>query len=451
MRVLMFGWEFPPHISGGLGTACHGLTSSLSKQNVDILFVVPKLFGGEEVNNNVSFINASNVRLKRSQPLISSTTERWKQSTEDTATVTTLEVKSSISPYRTTESINPVIDLKSWNYEMEFEKDTQELRDNDDYFSYKFSGTYGPNLLEEVERYAEVAEQIALNHTFDVIHVHDWMTIPAGIAAKRASGKPLIVHIHSTEFDRSGEKTDHALYTIEKEGLQEADVILAVSKWTKTILVNRYKIHSPRIRTVHNGIISKPRASTSALPSIGSHVVTFLGRLTYQKGPLYFVEAAQKVLQKFPDAHFVVVGSGDLFPKVIERVAELKLSSRFHFTGFLRGESVDKIWSASSVYVMPSVSEPFGITPLEAIQAGVPVIVSNQSGVSEVMPHAIKVDFWNTDELANAICNVLAYESLSSTLQKNAQEEIKKITWDKAARKLKHIYHDVTTRQQTSA
>jgi glycogen(starch) synthase len=179
--------------------------------------------------------------------------------------------------------------------------------------------------------------------------------------------------------------------------------------------------------------------------------VTFLGRLTYQKGPLYFVEAAQKVLQKFPDAHFIVVGSGDLFPKVIERVAELKLSSRFHFTGFLKGENVDKIWSTSSVYVMPSVSEPFGITPLEAIQAGVPVIVSNQSGVSEVMPHAIKVDFWNTDELANAICNVLAYDSLALTLQKNAQEEIKKITWDKAARKLKHIYHELSTRQQTSA
>jgi glycogen(starch) synthase len=450
MRVLMFGWEFPPHISGGLGTACHGLTSSLSNQNVDVLFVIPKLFGGEEAND-VSFVNASNVRLKKSQPFISSTTQRWKESTGETSKVTTLEVKSFISPYRTTESTDAVVDLKSWNYEIEFEKDIRELRDNDDFYTYKFSGAYGPNLLEEVERYAEVAEQIALNHTFDVIHVHDWMTIPAGIAAKRASGKPLVIHIHSTEFDRSGEKTDPILYKIEKEGLEEADVILAVSKWTKTILINKYQILSPRIRTVHNGILSKQRALTSQLPSIGSHVVTFLGRLTYQKGPLYFVEAAQKVLQKFPDAHFVVVGSGDLFPKMIERVAELKLSSRFHFTGFLKGESVDKIWSASSVYVMPSVSEPFGITPLEAIQAGVPVIVSNQSGVSEVMPHAIKVDFWNTDDLANAICNVLAYESLSSTLQKNAQEEIKKITWDKAARKLKHIYHELTTMQQPGA
>jgi glycogen(starch) synthase len=450
MKLLMFGWEFPPHISGGLGTACHGLTESLSKQNVDIIFVVPKLFGGEEVDR-VHLINASEVRLKKSHPLISSSIERWKQSNEKVENFTRLEVESPISPYRTTESINTVVDLKSWNYELDFEKNTQELRDSDAYYSYNLSGSYGPNLLDEVERYAEIAEEIARNHEFDIIHVHDWMTIPAGIAAKRVSGKPLCVHIHSTEFDRSGENTDKQLFRIEKEGLEEADVILAVSKWTKTILINRYKIPSNRIRTVHNGILFKPKASTSALPSIGSHVVTFLGRLTYQKGPLYFVEAAQKVLQKFPDAHFIVVGSGDLFPKVIERVAELKLSSRFHFTGFLKGENVDKIWSTSSVYVMPSVSEPFGITPLEAIQAGVPVIVSNQSGVSEVMPHAIKVDFWNTDELANAICNVLAYDSLALTLQKNAQEEIKKITWDKAARKLKHIYHELSTRQQTSA
>jgi glycogen(starch) synthase len=450
MKLLMFGWEFPPHISGGLGTACQGLTESLGNQNVNILFVVPKLFGGEEADRT-SFINASDVRLKKSEPLVTSTTERWKKLKTETQPVTTLEVKSFISPYRTTEVSNSIFDLNSWNYEMEFEKTSEQLRDSDDFYSYKFSGTYGPDLLEEVERYAEVAAEIARNNTFDIIHVHDWMTIPAGIAAKRASGKPLCVHIHSTEFDRSGENTNEALFNIEKEGLKEADVILAVSKWTKTILINRYKIVSSRIRTVHNGILFKPKSSISQVPSIGSHVVTFLGRLTYQKGPLYFVEAAQKVLQKFPDAHFIVVGSGDLFPRVIERVAELKLSSRFHFTGFLKGENVDRIWSTSSVYVMPSVSEPFGITPLEAIQAGVPVIVSNQSGVSEVMPHAMKVDFWNTDELANAICNVLAYGSLSSTLQKNAQEEIKKITWDKAARKLKHIYHELTTRQQTSA
>lgn len=446
----MFGWEFPPHISGGLGTACLGLTESLSKQHVDVLFVVPKLFGGEEADR-VHFINACDVRLKRTQPLITSSIDRWKRADPQTKQITTLHVESTISPYRTTETTYEVTDLLNWSHELEFEKTSRELRENDDFYSYKFSGTYGPNLLDEVDRYAEVAAEIARNYSFDVIHVHDWMTIPAGIAAKRISGKPLIVHIHSTEFDRSGESTDRTLYNIEKAGLEEADVILAVSKWTKTILINRYKIPSSRIRTVHNGILSKPKATTPLLPSIGTHVVTFLGRLTYQKGPLYFVEAAQKVLQKFPDAHFIVVGSGDLFPNVIERVAELKLSSRFHFTGFLKGENVDKIWSASSVYVMPSVSEPFGITPLEAIQAGVPVIVSNQSGVSEVMPHAIKVDFWNTDELANAICNVLAYESLSSTLQKNAQEEIKKITWDKAARKLKYIYHEFTTRQQASA
>lgn len=442
----MFGWEFPPHISGGLGTACYGLTKSLTKENVEILFVVPKLFGGENLPR-VDFIDAGKVPIKINQrkEIITQQIEiPGEERTEVEVSITTIEVESNLSPYRSTSYQSPVLHMESWSYTLDptTSEVTTEVEVSDT-FTHKFSGTYGPDLIEETKRYAEVAAALTRELAFDIIHVHDWMTFPAGIAAQEASGKPLIVHVHSTEFDRSGENIDPRVYNIEKEGVEKSDHILAVSKWTKDILVSRYKIEDDKISVAYNGIVPKDLKDLPVIPSIGSHVVTFLGRLTFQKGPFYFVEAARKVLEKFPDAHFIVAGSGDLFPQVVERVAQLKLSSRFHFTGFLKGDNIDKVWSVSSVYVMPSVSEPFGITPLEAIQAGVPVIVSNQSGVAEVMPHAIKVDFWETDVLADAICNVLAYESLSTTLKKNSLNEIKNITWDKVAKKIKNIYHEL--------
>jgi glycosyltransferase involved in cell wall biosynthesis len=456
----MFGWEFPPHISGGLGTACYGLTQALGKQNVDVLFVVPKLHGGESVPR-VDFVDAGEVPLKREElPEVKQVStmryvlEQEKfEHTEVAARITTIAVDSPLSPYRLAHYNAPIEAIESWSYSLEsgaheavatLETETV-LVEKSDTFTHTFSGTYGPDLLLETKRYAEVAEEIAQRFEFDVIHAHDWMTFPAGIAAQRASGKPLIVHVHSTEFDRSGEHIDPQVFRIEQEGMQQANRILAVSQWTKDIVVSRYEIDASKVDILHNGIIRKnPDITVASMPALGSHVVTFLGRLTFQKGPFYFIEAARKVLEKFPNAHFIVAGSGDLFPQVVERVAQLRLSTHFHFTGFLKGDNVSKVWAVSDVYVMPSVSEPFGITPLEAIQAGVPVIVSNQSGVAEVMPHAIKVDFWETEALADAICNVLAYDSLSSTLRKNSQQEISNITWDKAAKKVNTIYHELT-------
>ncbi|WP_333819924.1 glycosyltransferase family 4 protein [Ohtaekwangia sp.] len=448
MRVLMFGWEFPPHISGGLGTACFGLTKSLIKEGVDILFVVPKLYGNENVAK-VHFIDAGMVPVPANRRRIT-VTQRIEEPGEilqgEHMHITTLEVESFLSPYRTARSTTPLVAMESWNYQLDptvsFVEEEIEIVDT---FTHRFSGTYGPNLILETQQLAEVAAALATQYEFDVIHAHDWMTFPAGIAAQEASGKPLIAHVHSTEYDRSGESVDPVVYEIERKGIAAADRIIAVSNWTKKILVSRYQADADKVEVTHNGITPRERykALASYEPFDNAKIVTFLGRLTFQKGPFYFIEAARKVLEKFPDVHFVVAGSGDLFPQVVERVAQLRLSSRFHFTGFLRGESVDKVWSISNLYVMPSVSEPFGITPLEAIQAGVPVIMSNQSGVAEVMPHAIKVDFWNIDALADAICNVLAYESLSDTLKKNSFNEIKNMTWEKAAKKIKTIYYEL--------
>jgi glycogen synthase len=473
MKVLMFGWEFPPHISGGLGTACHGLTNSLSQEDVSVLFVVPKLHGGESAERT-EFINASSVPISKHSTIdkhISFSRSKdsvvretlYKVIRNDQSRIETIEVPSTLSPYRSPAFESGSSKIEHWNYSLptqEVETTIDEQITTSEEFTHEirqektseqvrapfaFSGSYGPNLIDEVKRYAEVAAEIAGQQEFDVIHAHDWMTYLAGIAAKKISGKPLVVHVHATEFDRSGEFVDKQVHAIESHGMAEADCVVTVSHWTKKIAIEKYSVPEHKVEVIHNGIIPKEIPSAQFnLPPIGSNIVTFLGRITHQKGPLYFVEAARNVLNEIPDAHFVVAGSGDLMPMMIERIAQLRMSSNFHFTGFLKGKDIDKVWSMSSVYVMPSVSEPFGIAPLEAIQAGVPVIISKQSGVAEVMPHAIKVDFWNTKALGAAICSVLKYKSLSKTLAKNGVEEIQDITWDNAAKKLTKLYHELT-------
>lgn len=463
----MFGWEFPPHISGGLGTACYGLTHSLHQQGVHVLFVIPRLFGGE-TQEKVSLINASGIaapqnKTGRKYSFIRQTVaagEETRQSASALASFTTIPVASSLSPYRAAHYHEQSDSLSDWHYALpstqtshreshtahtEEQEDHEESGEKKEDTAFTFSGTYGPNLLEEVERYAGVAAHVASQHSFEVIHAHDWPTFPAGIAAKKISGKPLVLHIHATEYDRAGESVDRAVFDIEYEGLKQADRIIAVSKWTRDILVSRYHVPEERVEVVHNGIIPESKIFQGKRPPLGSHIITFMGRITYQKGPRYFVEAARKVLDEFPDVHFVVAGSGDLLPQIIEHVAKLKMSSHFHFTGFLKKNEVEKIWALTDVYVMPSVSEPFGITPLEAIQGGVPVIVSKQSGVSEVMRHAIKVDFWNTRALAGAICSILRYKSLSLSLKKNGHEEVRHLTWEKAAKKINNVYHELIT------
>ncbi len=429
MTILMFGWEFPPHISGGLGTACHGLSRALIEENIRLLFVVPKAYGDE----SIPLIDASDVVIGEETLQV---TSYEAQKIEGSRMIS---VPSAIKPYSTGE---PSQALKDWNWQFNSES-IKQIRTAEG-MRYDFSGTYGPSLLEEVYRYAEVASVLAHKYDFDIIHAHDWLTYPAGVEAKKASGKPLIVHVHATEFDRAGDDNiDQRVFELEKMGMSEADRIIAVSQWTKDIIVDKYGIDPLKVSVVHNGVIASEGTEFSFLPKIGDHVVTFLGRITYQKGPQYFIDAATKVLDYFPDAHFIIAGSGDLLPSMIDRVAQLKLSTRIHFTGFLKGKQIHQVWSVTDVYVMPSVSEPFGITPLEAVQAGVPVIVSNQSGVSEVIDHALKVDFWDMNALANAIINVLRHKGLSDSLKLNSRKEIEALTWKRAAIKIKQLYHEL--------
>jgi len=426
MKVLMFGWEFPPHITGGLGTACFGLTKGLAKHGVDVIFVVPKSFG-DESHEGFRLINASDIELDFTQTLTREFREK----------ISYMEVGSNLVPYLDPE------EFERWYSEEVIEKkpEIHSVYTR----KYQFSGKYGANLMEEVSRYALVALSIANNYSYDVIHAHDWLTYAAGIAAKKISGKPLVVHVHATEFDRSGENVNKVVYEIERHGMEEADRVITVSNFTRQIVIERYGIPAEKVFTVHNAVepVDKPELD-DVTKHVREKIVTFLGRVTYQKGPDYFVEAAHKVLKRDPNVRFVMAGSGDLLNRMIRRVAQLKMGTRFHFTGFLAGAEVDHMFAMSDVYVMPSVSEPFGISPLEAMRTNVPVVISKQSGVAEVLQHALKVDFWDVDALADAIYGILHYDGLRKMFAKYGKSEVDSLLWENAAIKVLDVYNSAT-------
>ena len=402
LKVLMFGWEFPPHISGGLGTACHGLTKGLAKNDVEVLFVMPKASGDEDPEA-AKIINASQEEMLQPYTLSDDYLEH----------IQFMEIGSSLRPY-----LSPEVFASYWQEEQNRQKYTTHNSHN----TFNFSGKYGDNLLEEVYRYALVA----------------------GLSAKHISGKPLVVHVHATEYDRGGEYNRNTIvYDIEKKGMEGADHVITVSDWTRNIVIEKYGIPADKVSTVHNAVDFSDDDLDLPPRALNQKIVTFLGRITLQKGPEYFIEAAAKVHKRCPDVHFVMAGNGDKMTPSVRRVAQLKLGGHFHFTGFLRGDDVQRMFRYSDVYVMPSVSEPFGISPLEAMRCGVPTIISKQSGVSEVLEHAIKVDYWDVNALADAIYGLIAYPKLSDSLKREGLAEVNTLKWEFAASKLKNIYQQV--------
>ena len=431
MRVLMFGWEFPPHIAGGLGTACYGLTRGLARNGVEVIFVVPKAYGDED-QRFIRVVNASDVDAVYTAG--ESDSEIWKH-------VKFMEINSNMVPY-----ISP----EQFERERKQSQKVGTIHNVGDVWRerYNFSGKYGANLMEEVARYALVARQVAieLEGQFDVIHAHDWLTYYAGIAAKEVSGKPLVVHMHATEYDRSGENINTQTYAIERGGMEAADLVMAVSNLTRNIIINKYGIPADKVITVHNAVRFADN-NMEEERGVKDKIVTFLGRITYQKGPDYFVEAAAKVLKRTPNVRFVMAGSGDMMNHVIRRVARLGIADRFHFTGFLKGADVQKMFALSDVYVMPSVSEPFGISPLEAMKSNVPTIISKQSGVAEVLDYAVKVDYWDVDAMADAIYGLVTYPALSELFARKGLEEVTGLKWNNAAAKIKAGYERVINEQ----
>jgi len=468
MRVFMLGWEFPPFISGGLGTACYGLTKAMSTLGTDILFVLPR---------PVSTPFSTHLRLVAPKPgsALASPTTEFRMDEFENVTFRTVDAQM-VDPYTRPEDyqtqiktikeertritkatpidpvLTPPIPALAPAVETTVKKAEPGLKVDGPQPGFLGSGSpgahYAGDLFSEIQRYASLATEIARNEQCEVIHAHDWMTFPAGMAVAALKGVPLVVHVHSTEFDRSGIHVDTRIYDIERRGMHAAMKVIAVSHLTKTIIVQQYGIDPAKVEVVYNAIEANGAMNEFDSEKYKIHkdekVVLFLGRITMQKGPEYFIAAAKKVLEVMDNVKFVMAGSGDMIRRTIEMAAAMGIGHKVLFTGFLRGGDVDKVFKMADLYVMPSVSEPFGIAPLEAMSHDVPVIISKQSGVSEVLQHALKVDFWDINEMANKIIAVLRHPPLASTLRQHGSFEVQKMSWTDAARGCIDVYDMAT-------
>jgi glycosyltransferase involved in cell wall biosynthesis len=468
LRILMLGWEFPPFISGGLGTACHGLTRALDAAGHHVLFVLPKPTPGD-VTSHVELLSPDAPHADgpaspgEGEPEVVTRVshreviERRLESFTRTRFVDVPSGMGYASPYGEGSPSSSAVEgieehalrelaaLRASGVEI-----TDEILASVGVdpkaaagWAQRASDDYGGDVIQDAQRYAAMALAMCRRKRFDVIHAHDWMTYPAGMALARATGRPLVAHIHSTEFDRSGEHVNQRIYDIERRGMHAATRVIAVSYLTRKICMSKYGVSGDRIEVVYNGVEwggYEPRPELSISPK--EKIVLFLGRITMQKGPEYFVASAKRVLEKIPNVKFVVAGSGDMARRMIEQAAALGIGHKMLFTGFLRGADVKRVFRMADCYVMPSVSEPFGIAPLEAISHDVPVIISKQSGVAEILTHALKVDFWDIDEMANKIVAVLRYPPLAQTLRRHGALEVRGLTWDGAANRCAQVYHN---------
>ncbi len=446
MKVLMLGWEFPPFISGGLGTACHGLTKGMSQIGVEVSFLLPKPVTGDQ--SHVRLVSPSTQR--KHKPGVT-----YGMSEEGLENVTFCLLDAGgfsayASPEETvahqTAAVRATEQIAAQKTELlaripGFEWDAPEVTDPQ-LQQQSSGGHYDGDMFVEINRYARLAMHVAIDEDFDVIHAHDWMTYRAGIAVAAMTGRPLVVHIHSTEFDRSGEHVNQRIYDIERAGLHYATRVIAVSVLTKNIVTSRYGVPAEKVDVVYNAIEFNGQAfpTTPANISKDEKIVLFLGRITMQKGPEYFLQAARKVLDVMENVRFVMAGSGDMIHRVMHQANEMGIGDRLLFTGFLRGKDVERVFQMADLYVMPSVSEPFGIAPLEALSNNTPVIISKQSGVSEVLTHALKVDFWDVDEMANKIVAVLRHAPLQSTLRQHGAIEVRKMSWVDSAQNCVEVY-----------
>ncbi len=471
----MLGWEFPPFISGGLGTACFGLTRGLDEVGVEVCFVLPTAVPIELEGASDSL----HVQLRTPADLFGDLPDKLREDEEIAGGFEHLEIHrlaAALRPYGTPQNVEE--DLRRLRRQGMLDATKQALRRAQKASSGEASEShptatdgeasaplphgslksgewlrhYEGDLMGQVKYYTDLAVKLGRTEQFDVIHAHDWMTYPAATAVARATGKPLVVQVHSTEFDRSGGQVNKRVCNIERTGMRQADKVICVSYLTRNIVMKRYGVPKEKIEVVYNAVDLPPEGDWGMKP-IGRNekIVLFLGRVTMQKGPEYFLRAAKKVVEKFQDVRFVMAGSGDMIKECIQLAADLKLGQYVTFTGFLRGEDVQRVFEMADLYVMPSVSEPFGIAPLEALSHNVPVIISKQSGVSEVLTHVLKVDFWDTDEMANKVLAVLRHEPLRNTLRQQGQFELEKFSWRDSAMKLKRIYKQLISAKRPRA
>jgi glycogen synthase len=479
IRVLMLGWEFPPFITGGLGTACYGLTRAMDRRGMDVTFVLPKHVD-EDHADHIRLISPSTTGAgdfvepahpvsaaapaetkKLTQTVRETLLRTAKENLEKAGHIRFVDVPAGfVHPYSSAPAGTPVGEWigersaapagsqgawsisRTWELERAIRTAIPEAEGQwtAGFPMAEQNVDYGGDLIGQAERYARFCVAATRSLSFDVVHAHDWLTYPAGLAIAQVSGKPLVVHVHSTEFDRSGIHVNQRIYDVERRGMHGAIRIISVSMLTKNLCVNRYAVPADKIEVVYNGVDIDPvNVGIQAIES-KDRIVLYFGRITMQKGPEYFIGAAKRVLEIMPDVKFVVAGSGDQAQRMIEMAANLGIGHKVLFTGFLRGKDITRVFALADLYVMPSVSEPFGIAPLEALGHNVPVLISKSSGVSEVLTHALKVDFWDVDDIANKIVAVLRYPPLSSTLRQHGHFEVRKLTWDGAAARCEKVY-----------
>lgn len=479
MRVLMLGWEFPPFITGGLGTACYGLTKALDRHGVEILFALPKSID-DSTSSHVRLVSPDKPSATPVPPTTKSTETRTAERTTTTPGEPTKHTDTEriefehVEFYRVPAFLpNPYDASERARLEARAEKETLEQmveriepgapktsRETMQEVVEKFApappgvdmrADYGGDLIGEVHRYARFCVGTLHHERFDVIHAHDWLTFPAGLALAQITGRPLVVHVHSTEFDRSGEHVNQRIYDIERRGMHGALRVICVSQLTKNVCINRYGVPEKKVEVVYNGVDLEPGMVGMTGIRRRDKIVLYFGRITYQKGPEYFIRAAKRVLEVMDNVKFVVAGSGDQATRMIEMAAQLGIGHKMLFTGFLRGADIARVFAMADMYVMPSVSEPFGIAPLEAMSHNVPTLISKSSGVSEVLTHALKCDFWDIDDMANKIVAVLRHPPLSRTLKHHGQFEVRRLTWDGAATRCEQVYRQVLEQTRTVA
>ena len=419
MKVLMLGWEFPPYISGGLGMACQGLTQGLDELGTEITFVLPQ---------GVITNRPSTGGFKKCKGGF--------YKIESLPNVKFYPVRAQMYPYANPKTAAVPVGMSGATVVAGGQGASAGQSQS---VSAIGAGHYGGDLFEQVKKFSDLACMVAAREDFDVIHAHDWMTFSAGVAIADMTKLPLVVHVHSTERDRCGENTNGRIYDIERGGMHRADKIIAVSRYTRQMCVQHYGVCADKVHVVYNAVSG---GGVSCLPEKqeDEKVVLFLGRITMQKGPEYFIAAAKKVLEITDNVKFIMAGSGDMLHRMIDYAASLGIGHKVLFTGFLRGDDVRRAFEMADMYVMPSVSEPFGIAPLEAMSHNVPVMISKQSGVSEVLTHVLKVDFWDVNEIANKIAAVLKYPALPKTLRQHCSNELKKFNWTESAKQCLNVY-----------
>jgi glycogen(starch) synthase len=433
MKVFMLGWEFPPFISGGLGTACYGLTKGLDHIGTEVIFVLPR--GPEHLQpESAKLLSAAQAGKPAAQRPEAFRYIRFRT------------VDAVIRPYLSPgveDEPEPATATRRGKRARATVGSPEGVRVIAASPAEGPGGHYGGDLFAEVERYAGLACEIASQEgEFDLVHAHDWMTYPAGIAVADMTGKPLVVHVHSTEFDRSGIHVNQRIYDIERAGMTRANRVICVSHFTRSVVLQHYGVDPRKVDVVYNAVEENGTPESRALPPIehNEKIVLFLGRITMQKGPEYFLAAAKRVLEVMANVRFIMAGSGDMTRRMIELANQMGIGHKVLFTGFLRGDDVRRVFRMADLYVMPSVSEPFGIAPLEALANDVPVLISKQSGVSEILSHALKVDFWDVDEMANKIIAVLRHPPLQATLRDHGSIEVRRLSWLDSARGCLKVY-----------